>query len=195
MERESISRSELYAVMYKVVSRLPGWPAFRLVLCGAFVVLFHSQVLATQSVVLAWTPSSSANVVGYKIYYGMASHNYGSSVTAGKTNTATISGLADGVTYYFAATSFDSTGVQSPSSNEAIYVVPSAAAKLTAFPAPVGRFAFSISGISGYQYVVQSSTNLINWVSVQTNTAPFMFTNTSAIKLPRCFYRTYYLAP
>jgi hypothetical protein len=75
------------------------------------------------------------------------------------------------------------------------YVAPSVAATLTALPGSAGQFSFSVSGTSGYQFVVQSSTNLIDWVSVQTNTVPFTFTDTNAASLPQCFYRTFYLPP
>jgi len=151
--------------------------------------------MATQSVVLAWIPNSSTNVVGYRVYYGTVSHDYGSFVMVGETNTATISGLADGVTYYFAATTCEGAGIESPYSNEAVYMEPSAAATLTAMPGSASQFSFGVSGVSGYQYVVQSSTNLVDWISVQTNAAPFTFTYTSAVKVPQCFYRTLYLPP
>jgi hypothetical protein len=127
---------------------------FKLTLCGVSVWLLQLPVLAAQSVVLSWIPSSDTNVVGYGIYSGTASRNYASHVTVGKTNSATISGLADGVTYYFAATSINSAGKESPFSNEAVYTTPSAAASLKLLPGSAGQFSFSVSGVSGYQYIV-----------------------------------------
>jgi hypothetical protein len=181
--------------MDKSVSHPLRRSIFKLILCSLPVLLLQLPVLATQSVVLAWIPSNDTNVVSYRIYYGTVSLNYVSNVTVGNTNQVTISGLAGGVTYYFAATSIDNTGNESLFSNEAVYTVPSAAAQLTALPGSAGGFSFSVSGVSGYQYVVQSSTNLIDWVSVQTNTVPFNFTDTNVIGLPQCFYRTFYLPP
>ena len=152
-------------------------------------------VLAVQNVALAWMPSSSTNVVGYKIYYGTASQTYDSAVVVGDTNVAAISGLVEGTTYYFAAIAVDSTGAESPFSNEAVYTVPTVAATLAVLPGSAGGFSFSVSGISGYEYVVESSTDLINWIPVQTNTAPFTFTDPTAAEMPQCFYRAYYLPP
>ena len=166
-----------------------------LIICNVSVLLFQLPALATQSVVLEWTPSDDTNVVAYRIYSGTASQNYDSQVTVGNTNQATISGLADGATYYFAATCIDSEGVESDFSNEAIYEVPSAAATLMALPGSAGGFSFIVSGVSGYQYVVQASTNLTDWFCVQTNTAPFIFTETNVTKFQRCIFRTYYLSP
>jgi hypothetical protein len=179
--------------MDNAVSCLSKHIVVELILCGTLFCLFQPRVLATQSVVLSWTPSISSNAVGYRIYSGLASHNYSSFVTIGKTNTTTISGLADGAVYYFAAVSCDGLGDDSPFSNEVVYSVPSAAAKLATLPESASRFSFSVSGVSGYQYVVQSSTNLVNWVSVQTNTSPFIFTNTSTAGSSESFYRTFYL--
>jgi len=43
-----------------------------------------------------------------------------------------------------------------------------------------GQFNFSVAGVAGYSYVIQSSTDLIGWTSLQTNTAPFTFAIPSA---------------
>ena len=181
--------------MDKAVNRRLKHLVFELIMCGAVVLLFQFRVLAIQSVTLAWTPSTDTNVVAYRIYFGTASGNYDSQVMVDNTNEVTISGLEDGVTYYFAATSIDSAGDESAFSNEAVYTVPPAAATLTALAGSAGQFSFGVSGISGYPYVVQSSTNLMDWVSVQTNTPPFTFTDTNAAGMPQCFYRTFYLSP
>lgn len=52
-----------------------------------------------------------------------------------------------------------------------------------------GAFQFNISGPSGATVVIQASTNLVNWVNVYTNTAPFVFGNFDAANYPMRFYR------
>ncbi len=131
----------------------------------------------------------------HALYYGTSGQNYTNSVMVANTNSATISGLADGTTYYFAAAAVDNAGDVSTTSNQAVYETPSAAATLTTLPASTGGFSFNVSGVSGYQYVVQSSTDLINWVSIATNKAPFIFTDTRTPHMSHCFYRTFYLQP
>ena len=79
---------------------------------------------ATGSVTLAWIPSADPSVVGYNLYYGGASGVYTNTIQAANSTNAIVSGLVDGATYYFAATAYDSTGLESPFSNEASYVVP-----------------------------------------------------------------------
>jgi hypothetical protein len=58
-----------------------------------------------------------------------------------------------------------------------------------------GQFSVTISGITGQQYVVQASTNLVDWVSVATNTAPFVFTDADAGSFDQRFYRATFLSP
>lgn len=80
----------------------------------------------TASATLAWQPSSDPAVVGYQIYYGTASHTYTDMVNVGPSTTATVSNLLTGSTYYFAVTAYNSSGVQSPFSNEASGAFPAA---------------------------------------------------------------------
>ena len=53
-----------------------------------------------------------------------------------------------------------------------------------------GQFALEVSGTTNSQYVVQASADLVNWISVQTNKAPFTFVDTNAAQFNQRFYRT-----
>jgi hypothetical protein len=81
---------------------------------------------AVGSVTLTWSPVSDPSVVGYRIYYGVASHTYTNMVDVGNATTVTISNLADGVTFYFAATCYNVLGMESGYSAETTYTVPGA---------------------------------------------------------------------
>src|ERR1044071_3011153 len=94
-------------------------------LLAALAAITIQTASAASSVTLAWDPSVSGGVTGYNIYYGPASHNYTNMVTAGNATNVTVSGLVSGVTYYFAATAYDSFGIESDYSSETNYVVPS----------------------------------------------------------------------
>jgi hypothetical protein len=54
-----------------------------------------------------------------------------------------------------------------------------------------GQFQFQLTGQSGAAYVVQYATNLHsgNWVPLQTNTAPFLYTETNPVNAPVRFFR------
>ena len=241
--------------------------ALVLVLLGGLLVSLSAR--ATQSVTLGWEASADPSVVGYNIYYGTVSHVYTNKVSVGNATTVTISGLTEGTTYYFAATTYDALNQESDFSDEIAYTVPadagesptitamlttntaiagqnvtfsitatgtgplayqwmynaaniasatnafltlsnvtvaqagayyvtvsnsagatnSAAASLTVYATTAatltpaahvsGQFAVNVSGVTNYQYVVQASTNLVDWVSVQTNTAPFTFVDSN----------------
>ena len=165
--------------------------ALDLILSSALMLVSQLSICAGQNVTLSWNPSSATNVAGYKIYSGPACHCYSSAVTVGTATTATFSGLVPGQTYYFAATTVDSAGKESGFSNETSYTVPMTAAVLTAAAAGFGgQFSFTVSGAAGQAYVVQASTNLRDWISIQTNTAPFVFTDKDATGFSQRFYRT-----
>jgi hypothetical protein len=53
------------------------------------------------------------------------------------------------------------------------------------------QYVFDVSGLAGSTYVVQSSTNLQDWVSVQTNVAPFTYVETNASQSVQQYYRAF----
>ncbi len=52
-----------------------------------------------------------------------------------------------------------------------------------------GQYALTVLGTTNAQYIVQASTDLVNWVSVQTNTPPFTFTDIEAGQYNQRYYR------
>jgi hypothetical protein len=95
----------------------------RFLLLGTFL-LTQSFTFATQSVTLAWDPSPDPTVVGYKVYYGVASLTYTNVIDVGDATSVTISNLVEGTTYYFAATAYNILGMESAFSAETVYTVP-----------------------------------------------------------------------
>jgi hypothetical protein len=113
------------AVMYQVEVFIRS----RRAVLGSFFfsVLFAVMQLsafATGSVTLAWNASTDPNVAGYNVYYGGASGTYTNEICAGNATNATISGLVEGTTYYFATTCYSASGTDSPFSSEVSYLVP-----------------------------------------------------------------------
>lgn len=161
--------------------------------CAA--MLMALPALKAASVALTWNPSIDPTVVGYKIHYGVASHVYTNSIDVGNVTNYTVTGLADNTAYYFAATSYDSNGVASDFSNEIEVTTSQATQSVTITAAPAqnvsanGQFTFNVADVSNYMYAVQVSTDLQNWVAVQTNTAPFMFVDTNAGQFTSRYYR------
>jgi uncharacterized repeat protein (TIGR01451 family) len=56
-----------------------------------------------------------------------------------------------------------------------------------------GTFILTVNGTASQEYIVQASTNLVNWVPVYTNpppfNSPFTFTNSNTSAYPDLFYR------
>jgi Fibronectin type III domain len=52
------------------------------------------------------------------------------------------------------------------------------------------QFALNITGVYGLKYIIQASTNLSDWVPIQTNTAPFTFTDPHTGEFGQRFYRS-----
>jgi len=88
-----------------------------------------SASTTSNGVTLAWNPpSGTSNLSGYRIYIGTAPGNYlqpaGQGISVGNVTTYTLLGLSGGTRYYFAVTAFDTTGNESPYSNETFKDVP-----------------------------------------------------------------------
>jgi len=56
-----------------------------------------------------------------------------------------------------------------------------------------GQFSLTVTGTSGFNYVVQASSNMTDWASIQTNASPFTFVDPDAGQFNQRFYRAIYL--
>ncbi len=70
-----------------------------------------------QRVTLAWDPSPSAAVSGYRVYWGTNSRAYCCMTNAGLALTQSVA-LAHGGRWFFAATAYDTNGLESDFSGE-----------------------------------------------------------------------------
>ena len=158
------------------------------------VALLHNPVQAVLPVTLAWDPSLDTNVAGCNVYYGVASHSYTNMVHVGKATNATISGLVEGVTYYFAATAYSILGLESDFSNEASYTVPTTLARLQIRAAPARLVVLTVTGQIGHTYEILATQNFTAWTVLGTVTVgaggSSDFTDTNAASYPKRFYRT-----
>ncbi|MBI4323863.1 MAG: CHRD domain-containing protein [Chloroflexi bacterium] len=70
---------------------------------------------------------------------------------------------------------------------------PSASTPLTNLVYTNETFQLALDEVSGYQYAIEASTNLADWVSIYTNQVPFTFTNSISTNYPQRFYRSRFL--
>jgi hypothetical protein len=83
-----------------------------------------SQTAAAAGVSLAWNANPEADITGYRVSYGTTSGVYQNVVSVGTNPTASISGLNEGTTYFFAVSALNQAGLQSPLSSQISYQVP-----------------------------------------------------------------------
>lgn len=147
---------------------------------GEVAELTVSSLAAGKGVAASWPAVAGASK--YKLYYGTSKGSYGKSVPSSGTQ-ATVTGLVNGKTYYFAVTSLNDKNVESAYSKEvsampkdsspppapsALYVqkacqtnvtlgwVPSADAEVTSYVVSYGV----LSGIYGKDVEVKEGTSL-----------------------------------
>ena len=93
---------------------------FPAILVGVLVLFLSlaSQAGATGSVTLHWDQNVEPDIAGYHLFYGVTSGSYTDEMDVGNTTTATVPGLADGGTYFFVVTAYNTVTMESPPSNE-----------------------------------------------------------------------------
>lgn len=105
------------------------------------------------------------SVVGYNVYYGPTSRNYTNVLTTGTTNSATVTGLVEGETYFFAVTAFDAFGDESDFSEESWFLVPGfLTLTLGKNPGDPAHIRFPVA--QNHWYELQASLDLRSWTTI-----------------------------
>jgi len=169
---------------------------------------FSAKILSTGEVVPGFVlptfgaqPQSQAALVGNNVTFtasgnGTSPLSYqwkaGSSNILGATGTSlTLTNISLGAAGSYSVVLTNVAGTNT--SNPAQLTVYSTAAATLGAPLPPfgGRVSFGVAGVPGYNYVIQSSSNLLKWISLETNISPFTFTDTNAVNAAE-FYRALY---
>ena len=139
-----------------------------IILCSALSALFPFSAIAATSVSLAWNPSAGPDIAGYKIYYGAASLTYTNTTDVGNATNATVANLISGTTYFFAATAYDTSGLESDYSAEVVYTN-QATVTITNVPPPLPSIALT-SPANGDSYTEPATINLAAGVNANGHT-------------------------
>ena len=110
----------------KVVSLLPltFFFVFFFLPYTLYLMPCTSAAHAASSVTVAWDKNAETDVIGYKFHYGTDSKNYQHTVDVKNNTSCTISGLAEGTKYYFAAKAYNDKNIESSYSDELAYTIP-----------------------------------------------------------------------
>ena len=121
---------------------------------------------AQSSLTLAWDPSPTADTAGYRLYLGTASQSYTSIVDVGLANSATLSTLVPGVTYFITATAYDLAGLESGRCNELRYTASSPVAQLQLSRSSGSSMSISGIGPVNASYEVLATPDFITWTVI-----------------------------
>lgn len=91
----------------------------------SIIACAHAVTAFAGTTSLVWDPPATntdgtplTDLAGYKIYYGTTPGSYTNIIDVGNVTTSVVNNLTDGLAYYFAATAYDSAGIESSFSNE-----------------------------------------------------------------------------
>ena len=141
---------------------------------------------------LNWDPNTATNVVGYNVYYGVASGNYTNKTFVGNVTNAIITGLVPGTTYYLSATSVSASGAESAHSAEITYTVPNPvvlAMNTIRVAGKASGISLTATGNIPTQWTIQSSTDLQTWTPLVSGTNSAVSVTLAISSLPKQFFR------
>ena len=156
------------------------------------VILARQSAYGSESITLAWKASTDPAVAGCNIYYGVASRAYTNMISAGTATNVTVSGLVRGVTYYFSATTYTASGIESPFSTEVPYFVPNPAilSFTTVQSNGIPKLAMvTATGGVPIQWALQSTEDLKTWTTIAQGTNLSVNISVAVGNLPRQFFR------
>jgi hypothetical protein len=122
-------------------------------------------------VTLGWNASADPTVVGYHVYFGGVTGNYTNETDVSTNTLTTVTGLFTGATYYFTATSYNASGVESTPAPEISWTV------LPTTPA------VSV-GLSAASLTYGQTLNTANLSGVMTNALGVVIPGTLAFSAP-----------
>ena len=167
-------------------------------LCVAVLGSNAFAALPASHVTLAWNPSPSTSVGGYRLYQGAATQTYTNVIDVGDLTSVTVSNLTAGTTYFFAVTAYDLIGLESTFSDEINYTVAESALLRISASAAQGVL-LTGTAPGGYQYDVLRTADLKTWVrlgSITANTTgSFQFTDSVGPSLAPRYYRLRQTSP
>ena len=164
-----------------------------------FFALLHNPVQTLSAtlqgsygVALAWGASPTPGITGYRVYYGAASGNYSNSVVVGNATTNMVPGLVSGVTYFFAVTAYNASGLEGTFSNEISFVPGLSTVRIHV--TANGQAVLTVQGLIGHIYDIQVTPGFKTWTIIGSVTVgasgSLDFTDMNAARFSRRFYRT-----
>ena len=132
---------------------------------GLVCLTAYGIAKGASSASIEWNPNTDPAVTGYNVYYGGATRAYTNVVSVGTSTNATVGGLLEGKTYFFAVTAHDDIGDESDYSAETIYLVPGFLV-ITPGTNPGDPIRVQFPVAPAHWYELQVSGDLRSWTTV-----------------------------
>ena len=146
-----------------------------------------AAVAGNAQVAVVW--NTTAGATGYTLKRSLNISGPFTPLASSLSTHYTDTSSANGTTYYYVVSAANAVGESANSTP--VSATPVAQPVLSVGPQTNGQFSFQFTGTAGQNYIVQTSTNLVDWTPVFTNQpvgGVFVFTDTNAI-VPALFYR------
>ncbi len=114
----------------------------------------------------------------------------GTILSSAASSVLTLNNIATNQSGTYSVTVSDQNG--STNSTAALTVYAKATSVLTRAGYAEGRYTMTVDGVPGCRYIIQASSDFVNWDPVQTNLAPFTFVDTRPDPFNQQFYRSVY---
>jgi len=112
----------------------------------ALIALFATtQISYGAPLHLEWIANNEEDILGYKVYYGTSSGNYGEPDDVGNVTEYELSGLTEGITYYVAITAYDTSYNESQKSGEESGIPPDTQSPTVTITSPTSAFTYDTS--------------------------------------------------
>ena len=118
---------------------------------------------------LAWNPSTSSDVVDYRLYYSTIPNGWSidDSYRVGNKTNFSVTNLTAGTKYYFAVTAINAVGLESDFSASTAGVGPaSSRPSVTGVLTGTGTLEVVVQGLPASTYLVEQSEDLRQWSTV-----------------------------
>src|SRR6516164_1292087 len=150
----------------------------RALLLSMFIVAGLLVSASAQAATVTWAQNPESNIAGYKLFYGTQSGVYSTSIDVGNVTTWQLT-LTPGQTYYIALQAYNTAGLYSPYSAEAVYNAPPAAS-LTSLSPTIGPVGTAVT-ISGSNFGSVQSTSTVTFGGIGATPATW---STTSIVVP-----------
>lgn len=109
------------------------------ILLEALFLFLTGVIASADNATASWDANPEPDIAGYHLYYGTASGSYSHTLDVSSGTSVSVSNLDPGTEYFFVVTAYNTSGMESPPSEEQTYTVPNPTPTPTPVPTPTPK--------------------------------------------------------